>query len=442
MAAVAVAEPAALTLTDLPRALALYLFSLLPVDARACAACVCRGWRHVTSEPSLWMRLDLSRSSGVAVRVTDAVLAGAAAKARGQLAALDVLDCARVSFEALLAVVQANGGALRELRVGASIAGARVSLNTDRVERLRQAAPLLTAFHADVRVGVAAGVSVADARRMLRNEPPFQPLRLHALSVRFPDDADEASVLTLAADLAAHASLQRVELHRAPLHTLAALDAVVYAALARQLKSLQFLVCRLSPASAPALARLLGGATLTELQISQPEQLLDAMSMALLGAALRANSTLTSLFLCHLAHFWGDVDAAAALLSALTGHASLRTLMLFNNRVDAAHNTAAGAALGALVAANTPALMELRMSLCNLGDAGLRPLFEALPANTHLRALDVALNGMSEAFARDLLLPAVRANTSLQTLRAASLQGANYSLHQAEALVAERAAAA
>jgi hypothetical protein len=110
-------EPA-LTLTALPHAVALHIVSLLPADARACAACVCRGWCHVVSERSLWTRLNLSPSSGVRVRVTDAVLAGAAAKARGQLAALDVRGCGDVSFDALLGVVHANNGSLRELCVG------------------------------------------------------------------------------------------------------------------------------------------------------------------------------------------------------------------------------------------------------------------------------------------------------------------------------------
>jgi hypothetical protein len=116
----AVAEELALTLTDLPLPLAHKIASLLPADARACAACVCSGWGAVLSERSLWTRLNLSPSSGVRVRVTDAVLASAAEKARGQLAALDFCGCEHLTFDALLGVVQANAGALRELCVGAN----------------------------------------------------------------------------------------------------------------------------------------------------------------------------------------------------------------------------------------------------------------------------------------------------------------------------------
>jgi hypothetical protein len=298
-----------------------------------------------------------------------------------------------------------------------------------------QAAPQLTSCHAVV---LSPHLKIADARRMLRNEPPFQPLRLRALRMRFEDDADEA-VLGVAADLAAHASLQRVVLCHEPLHMLAALDAVVDAALARQLVSLGFWYWRLTPAAAPALARLLSGSTLKALTIVQMGQLLDGPSAALLGDALRANSTLTSF--SFDAHLWQNADAAAALLSALTGHRSLRALKLAFNRVLPGA-PAAGAPLGALVAANASALTQLNVGFSDLGDAGLRPLFEALPANTHLRNLDVSHNDMSEAFTRDVLLPAVRANASLTLLCAPTYGGAHPGAAEAIALVAARGAAA
>jgi hypothetical protein len=418
MAAVVEPEPDDVTLTALPLPLVLHVFSLLPPDARARAACVCRDWRSALEEPSLWTRLDLSASSGVRVRVRDAVLRGAARKARGQLAALDVSDCVRVSFDALLSVVSANGGALRELCVGVREYGMPQTLNADRVERLLQAAPQLTACHADV----PCRSSVAVARRMLRNEPPFQPLRLRALGIDFQGeaDADDASaVLALAADMAAHASLKRVCLCETSMLSLAALNAVLDAARACQLVSLTFWDFRVSPASARALVRLLGSGALTELTIHDMywEPLLDGPTAALLGDALRANSTLTSLSLHEMdLDLWHD--AAAVLLGALTGHSSLRTLAFSNSEAAEAHAAAAGAALGALVAANAPALTELDVSYCCVGDAGLRPLFDALPSNTHLRTLNVLDTDMSEAFARNVLLPALSANTSLRTLHA------------------------
>jgi hypothetical protein len=398
---------------------------------------VCATWRTTLDEVSVWARLDLSPSSGVAVRVTDAVLAGAAAKARGQLQALDVTECARVSFHTLLAVVQANG-ALRELCAGAREHALPQTLDADCVQRLLQAAPQLLACHAHV----LGWNSVPDAQRMLRKEAPFQLLHLRTLRVGFEDDADEASGLEVAEDVAAHASLERVELQCAPFATLAALDAAVDAVLrARQLVSLRFWFCHLVPASAPALVRLVSSGTLTELSIYQDYALLDMPAAALLGAALHASNTITYLHISAL--LWRDADVAAALLRALTGHRSLRTLKLANGSFAVLEvGAAAGPALGALVAANAPALTELDVGYSSLHDEALRPLFAALPRNTHLRTLDVAHNGMSEAFTRDVLLPAVRANASLRRLVAwmPAHDEDNAFAREAQALVAARGA--
>jgi hypothetical protein len=139
---------------------------------------------------------------------------------------------------------------------------------------------------------------------------------------------------------------------------------------------------------------------------------------------------------------WDDVAAVATLLGALTAHPSLRTLSLAHNPLaHEAEHAAAGAALGALLAANAPALTELDVPACDLGDAGMAPLLQALPHNTHLRKLDVSHSHMSEAFARDVLLPAVRANASLRSLTA-TWHGRGWPAEfEAEAVVARRAAA-
>jgi hypothetical protein len=181
------------------------------------------------------------------------------------------------------------------------------------------------------------------------------------------------------------------------------------------------------------LARLLGGGALAVLEIVDcGDPFVDAAAAVVLANALRACSTLTALALTCV-DFWRDPAAATAQLGALTGHASLRTLDLsYNDAYNNADPAAAGAALGTLVAVNAPALTELDVSWCYLGDAGLRPLFDALPANTHLAKLECGGNGVTDAFVYDVLLPAVRANGSLLQLESASTE--------AEALVAQRAA--
>ena len=102
------------------------------------------------------------------------------------------------------------------------------------------------------------------------------------------------------------------------------------------------------------------------------------------------------------------------MMRALTGHPSLDYVDLSSHTPP--DQLAAGAALGALIAANAPALKMLDVSHSALGDVGLGRLCDALPRNTHLRRLHIGVNGMSADFARHTLLPSVRANTSLRDL--------------------------
>jgi SAM-dependent methyltransferase len=433
----AVAEHASAVLSPLPVAIVLYIFSLLPVDVRLRCMEVCRGWRSVLSERNLWTRLDLTAASGVRVpaaphETLDSLLRCAAARAGGGLQSLHV-DAERVSHAELLAVTAASAGALRELHAPAESIYER-GCTPGQVEALLAAAPLLRVFAVDLDERACIGEHILATRRMLRNEAPFGPLRVRRLYI-FLYHVDEAGVVAFAGDLAAHASLNALFLHNAPLNMAAALDAVVDAALlARHLVCVTLLHCHLSPASAPALARLLGGNALATLTLDSSD-FLDAPAAALLAAALLANVTLTSLTLTTVGVF-DDAAAAASLLGALTSHASLRELSVRSNSVEPADQAVAGALLGALVAANAPALTQLEVSGCSLGDAGLRAFLDALPHNTHLRALTCFGNHMSAAFARDVLLPAVRANTGLRFL-AASVAGFA-SAREAEALVYQR----
>jgi hypothetical protein len=412
------AERATSALSPLPLSVVLHIFSLLPVDCRLRCSEVCRGWRSVLLlEPSLWTRLDLSRESGVRVRARagqralDGLLLCASARAGGGLQSLRVAD-GFLTHETLCEVAAANAGALRELH--ARCDEAYRGFTPVEAEALLHAAPLLRTFTTKLQCD---GMDLQAARRALRNEAPFGPLRVRRLHANLDFRVDEADALALAVDVAAHASLTELTLEGAALNAPAALNVVVDAALVRRLQSVSLDTCGLSPASAPALARLLGGDALTSLTCCNMD-ILDAPAARVLAAALRANSTLTSLSL-DSAGVFDDPVAAAELLSALTGHSRLRVLSFACNRVDAADQAAAaGALLGVLIAANAPALTKLDVSLCDLGDDGLRPLFEALPANTNLRKLGCYDALISDAFAADVLLPAVVANESLRQLDA------------------------
>jgi hypothetical protein len=389
----------------LPHAFFLFILALVPVDTRLRCAEVCRGWRAALAERSLWLRLALSPESGVVCRITDALLRAAAARAGGALLSLAVVDCPLVTHAAMLAVATENAATLREARL---CRGAQHELGCRELEALLRRAPLLRTLHADLLYHAAA------TRRVLRNEPPFEALRVRRLDVSGLA-RDEAATLALAADLtthaAAHASLEQLHLLGAPLDAPAALDAVVQAALACRLQRLELVACRLSPASTPALTRLLGGGVLTTLHIYANGRLLDEPAAVLLSAALRASTTLTSLVLID-AGLWHEPAVGVKLLNALTAHPSLcelcLELRLDSNDVRAARQQV-GAALGALIAANAPTLRVIGIYSNGLGDAGMGPLVDALPHNTHLQTLHCPNDDeMSYAFVCERLLPAVR----------------------------------
>ncbi len=183
----------------------------------------------------------MSHTSGVTVAVTDALLRSAAARAGGGLQTLDGSGSRAVSRAALLAVATANAATLRVLRVCNGVCNFDPHpslLSLGHVEALLRAVPLLRVLDADL-----CDASVAEARRALCAEGLLaQPLRAHGLRVL---GAAEADTLALAADVASHAWLQ--ELCVVGAQTPAALDALLDAALARRLTSLQRAVASPSP---------------------------------------------------------------------------------------------------------------------------------------------------------------------------------------------------
>jgi hypothetical protein len=433
----------------LPHALALAIFSRLTVEQRLRCIEVCRGWRATLSDHAAWLQLDLTRADGS--ECSEALLRAATSRAGGQLRSLR-LACGDALQDSLFAVAAGNAATLQELRINVLGVTFPQHRHVRILQALLHAVPQLRTLEADVHCSLEADVHcfAADAYRALRNEPPFGPLRVRHLSVS-AHGATADTVLALAADLAAHASLASVWLFDAPLDNPVVLDAVVDAALARRLTSVKLDSCHLSPASAPALARLLRGDMLTGLSIHNNRfwELLDAPAATLLANALRANSSLTALTLYSI-QLWRDAAAVAELLAAFTAHPRLRLLDLSENwrhggGVQAAE---AGAALAALLLANAPAMRELNIRHCGLGDEGMGPVVEALRHNTHLTKLDCSWNEMSEAFARNTLLPAMQANTTLRELVAAEEPGEEdqeekddeeVAAREAQALVAGRA---
>ena len=388
----------------LPRLLALRIWVSLPCDLRLRCREVCPAWRDALAEPRLWSEVDLTETSGVEATLTPALLRAATARASGQLERLLVAYDWQLQA-ALLAVVVANASALRLLRLE--------HFEYELCADLLRAASRQCVVEADV----LRHVRYAYVGPILRNEDPFQAVRVRKLRVGCHHML-AADVAAFVAELAAHPSLRELSLVEAPLDTFAALDALVDAALTLRLHTLALIRCEVAPTNAVALPRLLhDGDALRELTVWSGTipwaPLLDAHAASLLADALRSNRALKSLTLGAV-HLWDDVEAAATMFGALIGHATLTSIVLSFNVAGGAA-AAVGALLGTLVAADSPLrLLSIRHN--ELGDAGMGPLVNALPQNTHLTELQCCQNRISAAFARDQLLPALAANASLRQL--------------------------
>jgi hypothetical protein len=398
----------AATFASLPLPLAHRIFLALPVDARVRACCVCRAWRDALASPSLWTRLDLS-DVRVEGRRFDSVLVGAAARGRGMLCVLD-LSQQHVPRDVLLPVLAANAGSLRELHLSVVYSNFYSARST--VKAVVAAAPLLQVL----TVGSVI-CSWEDAPRVLRAEPPYALLHIRSLLwVKGRIAAGRSGGMerfgpfaAALADAALQPALLRLCVEHADLALPDWMGALVDAALARRLRELTLQFC--TPPPAAPLARLLAEGSLVVLGIRQSHllhgsRLLDAAGAALVADALRMNTTLTKLALSS-ARLTSDMRVAGALLGALVGHPSLRMLQIIEENTMKDDRSAFGAALAALIAADTP-LWKLVCSDNSLEDDGLAPIVEALPLNRHLRELDMGFNDVSEDFARERLLPAVR----------------------------------
>jgi hypothetical protein len=392
--------PVAATFASLPPALCAHVLARVPADARARAAAVHTSWHAALAHRAAWARLDLSASGGVTLRVTDGVLRAAAARAGGALTELDVSGCTALSVDALSGVLAANAGALRTLRAGGLEPHSSLDacLTCAHVAALLAVAPRLTLFEAGVSITVGG-----ESPALLRGDPPFGPplrVRRLVLCTSLDDDRD----IALQQALALGAALRRVQPQQPQQQHARVVD--------------------------PRVVEL--AAALRETDA------LAAFSMSTANVATQAS--------------------AEALLRALEGHRSVRALTL---HADASSlDAGVAAALGALVAADAPALTELHLHARAL-EGALAPLLApgGLAANTHLRVLHcrsvhdddddedammwssddddgtapaptgrlvTAGDSLTRCFVRDALLPALRANTGLRVLSLDDASGAQH----------------
>jgi hypothetical protein len=175
---------------------------------------------------------------------------------------------------------------------------------------------------------------------------------------------------------------------------------------------------------------------LSELCLRSTDLFAEGVSAEFCEALQGARLSFLNLGECNLLL---STEGGLAVLEALTGHPTLRVLSACaNTTISLDAKLAVGAALGSLVSVQS-ALETLICWSLGLGDDALRPLFAAVAQSTTLRTLDCNDNDISQDFARDVVLPAVRSNTSLRELLVAE-RGHIAELMEAEALVKARAA--
>jgi hypothetical protein len=221
-------------------------------------------------------------------------------------------------------------------------------------------------------------------------------------------------VPALAAWAPTHTSLKRFVLRHVQLDSEPALGAVVNLTIS-QLQHLRLESCSLSPASLPALVRMLESGSLIYFRIENDgAPLLVGAAVPAFCAALRASRL--ELLMLRDVRLWESFEDGLAVIAACTGHPTLRELDLNGNNQDAPAPAAVGGALSALVASDS-VLESLDVSTCSLDDAAMRLIFAAVAGSTRLRELDCSWNGVTVECAREAILPAVRANSSLRKLK-------------------------
>ena len=423
-------QPEVTQLGELPAEILVVILRFLPLDARLRAREVSRGWRALLNEPRFWTVLDFSPGSGVVARFSWALLLAAGERGRGHMHTLDLTGVQiqrGLSYEHVIQFVAMHGQSLRSVT-----APEELLFSADSVARLCYSSPLCT-----LRCHVWC--TAVEALPLLRCEAPCALLHIFKLYVGDFNNNPQA-VLDLAVALPSHSGkINELAVSEAPLQTGAVADALMRGIAEARVSNVFFDNCGLAPASLSGLIRLLQDGCLERLDIRNHAALFEeGPELTAFCHALRTSRLLAlKLKWCQL---WRNRTATSELLAALVGHQTLGELSLHNNRVDNTDDAqlAAGEQLASLITHNT-ALEKLDIGWNNLVEASLGLIFEALPRSSTLKELVFYGETVTHEFARDMILPAVRANTSLQTLCFSHDDEAPPELTEVQTIVAARA---
>ena len=348
-----------------------FVLPLLPLDARARAACARKAWRTAAADPSLWVELDLERC---ATHVTDATVAALCARAGPALRSLRLGTVAlRSTADAALLAALRDGGCIGVQRI--SVCGGIISVLPAVGLQLAAACPALE--HMECQV-VSHGF--AEAARVAAALPG--PLALSVADVSVAGVRQEDGFLRrLLQSSVADLDLSTWGLPSAEL-------AMLFGAL-HENKTLTALLLNTSNAGSAAAAlseALRVNGTLVHLDLGDSG--IDAAGAAALAEALRVNSTLQSLDLGF--NPAGLSVGVAALSRALHNNSTLTWLNLRGNGIG----NEGAAALGQALRVNNT-LTELNLSENAIDDDGVASLGGALHVNRSLAMLELDQTGIS-----------------------------------------------
>ena len=326
----------------------------LPLDARACAACVCPAWRAATAHPLLWQELSFERC---AVHINNATLASLCARAGAELRTLnlDAAACTYITCDGMVTALRGGGctGVQRLVALPESLLHMYRCLTTEMTYLLAAACPLLqhTACSIYCKLPEVAAVSTA-----------------------LPGPL---AVTPTCVGSSAPSMAQLVECLRT----------------STSITNLRLGFGRLGDEGATQLAESLRvNTTLTDLKLIRTG--ICAVGAMQLAECLRINTTLTNLCLSS-----NDVGEAGAIQFAecLRMNATLTSLHLCCNEIGDT-----GAIELAECLCINAALMELRLGSNCIGDTGATALAKCLRINTTLTYLALNSNRIGYAGAMQL----------------------------------------
>jgi hypothetical protein len=391
----------------LPRELTRIVFGLLPASMRLRCREVCKPWLAFLEERRLWWHLDLSWSNEPE-QPTEALLKAASIRAGGQLQVLDVSRWVDLTAEMLLSVVRENAEALVELRAWGAInkKGGRLPQTTRQNAMIIVTAAPLQLFQCDLRC------TSEEAPAVLNNAHPFESLRVQTIDIRAEDTALLYAADAILAAAATHGSLKRLFLMEADLSTAATLDALVDLAIARRFSAVGIAQCSFPAAPLPALTRMIAHGALEEFNAwprTAGELLADAQSVPAFFEALKR---------LEVIYFFATrfEEHARLLLTELSRSTSLTLLTLSGAQLPTRESQLALSEGLAQLVSGCKTLTNLGLSFTRLSRESLQSLFAVVGSSNELRNLRLRDNGIDAETARDVILPAVKLNTSLRTL--------------------------